>query len=128
MIGGGCGPAEAGHTNGAPQIPRLRFGMTKRKGQRFIKSGCRTETFFKSNLDGPFPLSNLCPSLDYCAFQKPGSFLTHSAGGLLMRGLISKRLVLVASTLAAVSSLIFCMPAAPTSAANLSESLRLLSV
>jgi hypothetical protein len=24
MIGGGCGPAGAGHTNGAPQVPRLR--------------------------------------------------------------------------------------------------------
>src|SRR6267142_4828099 len=23
MIGGGCGPVGAGHTNGAPQIPRL---------------------------------------------------------------------------------------------------------
>jgi hypothetical protein len=32
MIGGGCGPVGVGHTNGAPQIPSLRFapvGMTK---------------------------------------------------------------------------------------------------
>src|SRR5260370_270895 len=65
---------------------------------------------------------------DHCAFQKPGSFLTHSGGGLLIRGLIANRLVLVAATLAAVSSLIFCMPAAPTSAANLSEFWMLLSV
>src|SRR5271156_3423021 len=64
----------------------------------------------------------------YCAFRKPGSLLTHAAGGLLIRGLIANRLVLDASTLAAVSSLIFCMPAAPSSLANLSESWMLLSV
>jgi hypothetical protein len=26
MIDGGCGPVGAGHTNGAPQIPRLQAG------------------------------------------------------------------------------------------------------
>jgi hypothetical protein len=25
-IGGGCGPVGAGHTDGAPQVPRLRSG------------------------------------------------------------------------------------------------------
>src|ERR1700761_8150418 len=77
---------------------------------------------------GPGRVSAEGQASAYCAFQKPGSFLTHSAGGLLIRGLIANRLVLLASTLAAVSSLIFCMPEAPTSAANLSESLMLLSV
>jgi hypothetical protein len=40
MIGGGCGPVGAGHTNGAPQIARLRFGMTKRRGSFQGKGGC----------------------------------------------------------------------------------------
>jgi hypothetical protein len=40
MIGGGCRPVGAGHTNGALQIPRLLLGMTKRGGSLQGKGGC----------------------------------------------------------------------------------------
>src|ERR1700679_1982823 len=66
----------------------------------------------------------------YCAgpFQKSGSCLTHSAGGLLMRGLIWNRFVAVVSILAAVSSSAFAMPLDPSSLENFSESATPLSV
>jgi hypothetical protein len=31
MIGGGCGPVAAGHTNGAPQIRSPSLGMTNKE-------------------------------------------------------------------------------------------------
>ncbi len=40
MTTGGRGPVGAGHTNGAPQIRSVAFGMTKRRGPWQGKGGC----------------------------------------------------------------------------------------